>query len=83
MDIAQPSWLYAGRVTELDTGASWRFVYRSPLLKGADPLYRRLLDYLDGAVQIYAKRVADSDMMFGQAELSIHEPHSELVVMSR
>jgi hypothetical protein len=79
VDIAEPCWLYAGRITELDSGDSWRFVYRSTGLRAADPMYQRLLNYLGGAVQIDAKTAVDPEMVLGHAELAFYEPHSDLV----
>jgi hypothetical protein len=70
MDIAEPCWLYAGRITD-DSGTSWRFTYHSCLLRASDQMYQRMLDYQDGAVQINTETVIDPNMMFGQAELSI------------
>jgi hypothetical protein len=73
LDICEPAWLYAGRCTVLDTGQSWRFVYQTVLgLPG--PLYRPLLDWLDGALPYEASTGVDPDMMFGRAELSLYNP---------
>ncbi|ORB80467.1 hypothetical protein BST46_08645 [Mycobacterium timonense] len=70
MDIAEPCWLYMGRITELDDrGKSWRFVYRTTL-NLPRTTYQRLLDLLDGATVIDSKIVVDPNMMFGTGELS-------------
>lgn len=72
-DIAEPGWLYVGRVTELDDeGNSWRFVYRTTL-ELPTGMYRELLDLLDGATVIDSKLVVDPRMMFGTGELSLWE----------
>jgi hypothetical protein len=71
LDIAEPCWLYAGRVTELDNGGkSWRFVYRTTL-DLPTTMYQPLLDLLDGATVIDSKIVVDPNMMFGTGELSL------------
>lgn len=73
LDIAEPCWLYTGRITELDDqGKSWRFVYRTTL-ELPKTTYQRLLDLLDGANVIDSKIVADPNMMFGTGELSLWE----------
>lgn len=73
MDIAEPCWLYAGLITELDgQGRSWRFVYRTTT-NLPKTMYQRLLGLLDGATVIDSKIEADSDMMFGTGELSLWE----------
>lgn len=73
LDIAEPGWLYTGRITEFgEDGKSWRFVYRTTL--GLTPtMYQRLRDLLDGAAVIGSEIVADPDMMFGTGELSLWE----------
>jgi len=78
LDICEPCCLYAGRLTALDGGESWRFVYRSPAIKSTDPLYVRILDYSGGAVQTTAGVVEDPEFMFGSAELSLYEPSRDL-----
>ncbi|MGD1281336.1 hypothetical protein ACKUUI_05965 [Mycobacterium seoulense] len=73
MDIAEPSWLYTGRITEPDDqGRSRRFVYRTTLDLPIT-MYQRLLDLLDGATVIDSQILIDPDMMFGTGELSLWE----------
>jgi len=73
MDIAEPCWLYVGRITDLDdTGQSWRFAYRSVLLRDDDPMCRRAA--IDSAEVINTETVDDPRMMFGQAVLAICGP---------
>ena len=75
LEINEPSWLLAGRLTDLDTGASWRFAYRSTALKTASPPHQRLLEWLDGAAPVgNAEMKSDPQMMFGTAELTLWEP---------
>jgi len=76
MDIAEPCWLYAGRITELDgDGHSWRFTYRSPEVRPSDPIYRRMLDFLGGALSLgEPETISDPGMMFGEAVLTLYEP---------
>jgi hypothetical protein len=83
LDICEPCWLYAGQLTDLGGGDSWRFVYRSPAIKPTGPLYRRILTYLGGAVQTAAETVEDPEMVFGSAELSLNEPSHDLEELSR
>jgi hypothetical protein len=77
MDIAEPCWLYAGRLTELDSGLSWSFVYRSLALKETDPMYAPALPLTAGEL-IDSKTVADPHMMFGSAELALYTAPVEL-----
>ncbi|WP_322859545.1 hypothetical protein U8D42_17275 [Mycobacterium europaeum] len=83
MDICEPCFLYTGRITDLDTGQSWQWVYRSAGVQEHQPLYQQILDYLNGAVQIEARTLADLDMIFGEAELSIYEPHPNVAEPAR
>ena len=75
LDICEPCWLYAGRLTSLDGDQdSWRFTYCSPILRPGDPLYQRMLDFLNGALPIGEPEiVTDPEMMFGQAVLTLFE----------
>lgn len=77
LDIHEPCWLRAGRMTNIDTGQSWRFTYRSAGLRSGDPMYDRMIDWLDGALPLgEPETVIDPDMMFGQAELTEYELRS-------
>jgi hypothetical protein len=49
----------------------------------ADPLYRRILTYLGGAVPTAAETVEDPEMVFGSAELSLYEPSHDLEELPR
>jgi hypothetical protein len=79
----EPCCLYAGRLTELGGGESCRFVYRGPVIKPTAPVYRRVLDYLGGAVQTATETVEDPEMTLSSAELSLHEPFRDLEETSR
>ncbi|OCB36991.1 hypothetical protein A5675_17340 [Mycobacterium malmoense] len=73
LDMAEPCWLYTGRITELDDqGTSWRFVYRTTL-ELPRTTHQQLRDLLDGARVIDSKIVVDPHMMFGTGELSLWE----------
>jgi len=75
LDICEPRWLYAGRLTNLETGASWRFVYRSTIVKTSSPIHQRTLAWLDGAAPIGDVQLsADPEMMYGTGELTLWEP---------
>jgi hypothetical protein len=75
LEINEPSWLLAGRLTDLDTGASWRFVYRSTILKTSSPKHQRMRAWLGDAAPFGAVQIAaDPDMMFGTGELTLWEP---------
>lgn len=75
MEISATGWLHAGRLTDLDTGESWRFVYRSTILDTASPEHRQAMEWLDGAESIGEVRLADDpDMMFGTGEMTLWEP---------
>jgi hypothetical protein len=83
LDICAPCWLCAGQPANLGGGNSRRFVYRGPVIKPTDPLYRRILTYPGGAVQTAAETVEDPEMVFDSAELSIYEPSHDLEELSR
>lgn len=72
-EIMHPCFVFAGRLTNLEGGLSWRFVYRSPLVtKGA--MHREIIEWLDGAVQIgEAEMHPDARMMHGAGELTLWE----------
>ncbi len=72
LDLCEPCWVYAGRITRMDTGLSWRFVYRTTL-DLPKTMYQQLLDLLNGSIVIDSKIVVDPDMMFGTGELSLWE----------
>lgn len=83
MDICESCFLYAGRVTDLDTGQSWRWVYRSAVVQEHHPLYQQIFDYLDGAAQIGVGAVVDDDdMVFGEAELSLYETEPDAAALT-
>ncbi len=74
LDLNEPCWLYAGIATNLESGDSWRFVYRSTALKTIDPIHQRAVDYLGGALPAGDVRlVTDPGMMFGVGELTLWE----------
>jgi len=74
LDICEPCWFYAGIRTHLDTGESHRFTYLSTGVRPGDPLYQRMLVYLDGALPIgEPQTITDPDMIFGSAELRHYE----------
>uniref|UniRef100_A0AB39U2H6 Minor tail protein n=5 Tax=unclassified Caudoviricetes TaxID=2788787 RepID=A0AB39U2H6_9CAUD len=75
LEISKPGFIYAGRLTNMETGASWRFVYRSTIVKTTSRIGKRMLAWLDGAAPIgQAQIAADPDMMYGTAELTLWEP---------
>jgi hypothetical protein len=75
LDICEPCWLYAGRLTDLETGASWRFVYRSTIIKTSSRIHQRTLAWLDSATPIGdVQLAADPEMMYGTGELTLWEP---------
>ena len=75
VDINEPGFLFAGRLTATETGRSWRFVYRSPLVRDTDRMYLPVLAWLDGAAPIgEARSYEDELMMHGTGELSLWEP---------
>ncbi|CAN5578460.1 hypothetical protein BH09ACT8_BH09ACT8_27110 [soil metagenome] len=74
LEISEPGWLFAGRLTDLDTGTTWRFVYRSTVLKTSSPKHQRMLDWLDGAAPVGDVQLAtDPDMVFGAGEMTLWE----------
>lgn len=74
LDICNPCWFYAGRLTDPDTCTSWRYVYRSAAAKTDSRLFRPVLTWLDGAAPIGDAQIAhDPDMMFGTGELTLWE----------
>lgn len=74
LDIDEPCWLLAGRMTDIDTGRSHRFTYRSPILRSGDPMFERMLAWLDGALPLgEPETVTDPGMMFGSALLALYE----------
>ncbi|MDM3898908.1 hypothetical protein KN246_21060 [Mycobacterium intracellulare] len=74
LDIVEPGWLYAGRATDLDEPrkSCW-LVYRSPVVRDADPMYQRLLGLLVGCEVISSETFADPDMLGHTGELSLWE----------
>jgi hypothetical protein len=74
LDICEPCWLRAGRMTNIETGQSWRFTYSSPGLRSGDPMYERMIEWLDGALPISEpETTADPEMMDGRGELRLYE----------
>ena len=72
LDIFEPCWLHAGRLTDTETGASWRYVYRSAALRTDDDMFQPVLTWLNGAAPIGDAQIAtDPEMMFGAAELTL------------
>uniref|UniRef100_A0AB39U2D8 Uncharacterized protein n=1 Tax=Mycolicibacterium phage Alyssa1 TaxID=3240801 RepID=A0AB39U2D8_9CAUD len=80
-EISDSSWYHAGRLTDPETGATSRFVYKSPLVhKG--PKLSRIEAWLDGAEPLptadgslrTAVFLVDHEMMQGQGELTLWEP---------
>jgi len=75
LEINEPGWVLAGRITDVETGESWRYVYRSTALKTSSLKHKRMTDWLDGAAPIGSAQVAaDPAMMFGTGELTLWEP---------
>jgi hypothetical protein len=74
LDIHEPGWLLAGRMTDIDTGESWRFTYLSTWVRPGDATYERMLDFLDGALPIGEPQIiTDPQMYFGHAEFRLYE----------
>jgi hypothetical protein len=74
LDIHEPCWLLAGRLTDIDTGESWRFTYLSTWVRNTGQIYQRVLDWLDGALPVGDPQIiTDPDMMFGHAEFRLYE----------
>lgn len=74
IEISEPRWLYAGRITKLDTGESWRFAYRSSILRTDSQMHQSLMSWLDGAAPIgNVQPHDDSEMMYGTGELTLWE----------
>jgi hypothetical protein len=72
LDICEPCWLLAGRLTDVETGESWRFTYFSTWPH--DKHYQRMLDWPDGALPIGEPQIiTDPDTMFGSAEFRLYE----------
>jgi hypothetical protein len=83
LDICEPCWLYAGRITELEgEGLSWPFVYRSTWLRASDAMCQRMLDHIGGAIQIGSQVLPDPEMVWGQGELALYEPRTDLAVQA-
>ena len=72
MEIAKPCWMYAWRTTELDTGMSWLSVYRSVLVRDADPMNQPVMEIIGDAELLHREVVDDQHMMFGSAEVSLY-----------
>lgn len=74
LDVYEPCWLYAGRLTNLDTGESQRFTYLSTSVKPQDGTFERMTDYLGGALPLgEPQTIPDAEMMFGSAEFTVYE----------
>jgi hypothetical protein len=74
LDICNPCWFYAGRLTDPDTGASWRYIYRSTAAKTCSRMFQPVLAWLADASPIGdAQITADPNMMFGTGELTLWE----------
>lgn len=76
LDVNEPCWRYAGRITELDGGGqSWRFSYRSVARREHDAEYQRMRDFIGGAEQIGEPETVKDEMMmmFGEAALTLYE----------
>ncbi|MCV7217152.1 hypothetical protein H7J51_17925 [Mycobacterium crocinum] len=75
LEICEPGWLYAGRLTDIETGESWRFVYRSTIVTRGKSFYDRMMAWRGDAEPIGdAQIITDSEMMYGTAELMLFEP---------
>lgn len=67
-------WWLAGHITDATTGESWRYVYRSPLIRTTDPMHGEILGWLDGAAPVGQVEVhQDQAMMFDTGELTLWE----------
>lgn len=74
LDVYDPCWLYAGRLTDLDTGESQRFTYLAAGVRTQSKWYQQMLDYVGGALPIGESRIIiDPEMMHGQAKYTLHE----------
>lgn len=65
--IVKRHWLYAAQLGDL------LFVYRSPLVKDDDTMYRPVKAMIAGHQLDHREQVEDPDMMFGKAQLSIYK----------
>lgn len=72
IEVIEPCWIYASRITNLDTGLSWLAVYRSPELRDTDDEYRAVLELIGDAEPLEFSVIPDDRMMFGRGELSIY-----------
>lgn len=72
IEVIEPHWIYASRITNLDTGLSWLAVYRSPELRDTDDEYRPVREMIGDAELIHSEAVEDDSMFFDRAELSVY-----------
>jgi len=74
LDIDERPWLLAGRLTDVETGESWKFTYLSRWVQPGDRRYQQMLDFVGGALPIgEPQTITDPDMMFGASILTLHE----------
>lgn len=72
IEVAEPAYLWAWTTTDLDSGRSWRSVYRSVLVEDDDALYRPVRELIGDAEPLKSEVLPDESMMFGEAELSVY-----------
>lgn len=72
VEVIEPHWIYASRITNLNSGLSWLAVYRSPELRDTDDEYRAVLELTGDAEPLKSEVVEDESMFFGRAELSVY-----------
>ncbi len=72
-EIDRPGWLIAGTITAATGGRTWRFVYRSPMLRDTDAMYSQAAEFIGDAPMIgEPQTVNDASMMFGRGELAVY-----------
>lgn len=72
VEVIEPCWIYASRITDLSCGLSWLAVYRSPELRDTDDEYRAVVELIGDAEPLKSEVVEDESMFFGRAELSVY-----------
>lgn len=73
-EIEHPGFALAGTITATDSGESWRFVYKSPLVKSEKSLGRLVADFVGDVPMIgEPQTIEDKSMMYGKGELALYE----------
>lgn len=81
LSVTHHCWLYANTIA-----AAGLLVYRSPMLRDTDKIYRPVADFLrhNRMAAVFRARIPDPSMMMAHADLTIYtplqKPHQEIDV---